>query len=200
MTGHRVIEFNRKDVFMHRVVYSVSSSLDGYHTDAQGDYSWAVPDEEVIAALNADAGEVSTYLYGRRMYEAMAGWETDPAVAAQSPESSAFAATWQAAQKVVFSAGLPEVWTKRTRLERELTAEAIEKARAEASGDLTVEGPTLAHSALRLGLVNVIELLLCPIIVGAGTPVLPDGLRTALSLKRERRFSNGMVQVTYDVR
>ncbi|CAM02996.1 dihydrofolate reductase [Saccharopolyspora erythraea NRRL 2338] len=185
---------------MRRVIYSVASSLDGYNTDAQGDYSWAVPDEEVIAALNADAGEVSTYLYGRRMYEAMAGWETDPAVAAQSPESAAFAATWQAAHKIVFSAGLPEVWTKRTRLERELTAEAVERARAEASGDLTVEGPTLARSALRLGLVDVIELLICPVVVGAGTPVLPDGFRTALSLTRERRFSNGMVQLTYAVR
>jgi dihydrofolate reductase len=73
-----------------RVIYSVASSLDGYHTDIQGDYSWAVPDEEVIAALNADAADVSTYLYGRRMYEAMAEWETDPAVAAQSPESAAY--------------------------------------------------------------------------------------------------------------
>ncbi|WP_249123890.1 dihydrofolate reductase family protein [Saccharopolyspora erythraea] len=119
----------RKGGSKHRVIYSVASSLDGYNTDAQGDYSWAFPDEEVIAALNADAREVSTYLYGRRMYEAMAGWETDPAVAAQSPESAAFATTWQAAQKIVFSAGLPEVWTRRTRLERELTAEAVETAR-----------------------------------------------------------------------
>ncbi|MEV0618255.1 dihydrofolate reductase family protein [Nonomuraea sp. NPDC050404] len=184
---------------MQRVIYSVASSLDGYHTDDRGDYSWAVPDEEVIAALNADAGAVSTYLYGRRMYEAMAVWESDPAVAAQSPESAAFATTWQAARKVVFSAGLPEVWTRHTRLERELTAEAIERARAEATGDLTIEGPTLAGGALRLGLIDVIELLICPVIVGAGTKVLPDGLRTALSLKGERRFGNGMVQVTYDV-
>ncbi|WP_249123891.1 dihydrofolate reductase family protein [Saccharopolyspora erythraea] len=63
-----------------------------------------------------------------------------------------------------------------------------------------MEGPTLARSALRLGLVDVIELLLCPVVVGAGTPVLPDGFRTALSLTRERRFGNGMVQLTYAVR
>jgi dihydrofolate reductase len=185
---------------MHRVIYSVASSLDGYHTDAQGDYAWAVPDEEVITALTADAADVSTYLYGRRMYEAMAGWETDPAVAAESPESAAYATTWQAAQKVVFSATLPEVWTRRTRLERALTIEAVKAARAEASGDLTVEGPALAHSALRLGVVDVIELLVCPIIVGGGTRVLPEKVRTSVSLRRERRFGNGMVQLTYDVR
>lgn len=184
---------------MSRVIYSVACSLDGFHTDDQGDFSWAVPDEEVIAALTADVGAVSTYLYGRRMYEAMAGWETDPAFAAQSPESAAWATTWQAAQKVVFSTSLPEVWTKRTRLERELTTEVVETARAAATGDLTVEGPTLARSALALGVVDVIELLLCPVVIGAGMPVLPDGFRTRLSLARERRFGNGMVQLTYDI-
>ena len=91
---------------MGRVIYSVASSLDGFHTDAQGGYSWAAPDEEVIAALTADSAAVSTYLYGRRMYAAMAGWETDPAVAAQSPESATFAEIWKKADKVVFSSSL----------------------------------------------------------------------------------------------
>jgi dihydrofolate reductase len=185
---------------MSRIIYSVASSLDGYHTDDHGDYSWAVPDEEVIAALTADAAGVSTYLYGRRMYEAMAVWETDPAAAAQSPESATFASTWQAAKKVVFSATLPEVWTRQTRLERALTAEAVASARAGATGDLTVEGPALAHSALRLGVVDVVELLVCPVVVGGGARVLPDELRVSLSLERERRFGNGMVQLTYAVR
>ncbi|MEV0901894.1 dihydrofolate reductase family protein [Actinoplanes sp. NPDC049802] len=185
---------------MSRVIYSVASSLDGCHTDAEGDYSWAVPDEEVIAALNADAATVSTYLYGRRMYEAMAGWETDPEVAGQSPESAAYASTWKAAQKVVFSTTLPAVWTRQTRLERALTAEAVESARAGAPGDLTVEGPVLAHSALRQGLVDVVELLICPVVVGGGNRVLPGDLRASLALRRERRFGNGMVQLTYDVR
>jgi len=76
----------------------------------------------------------------------------------------------------------------------------VERARDEATGDLTVEGPTLAHSALRLGLVDVVEILICPAIVGGGAPVLPDGLRLDLSLERERRFGNGMVQLTYAVR
>ncbi|MDA3646438.1 dihydrofolate reductase family protein [Saccharopolyspora indica] len=185
---------------MSRVIYSTASSLDGYHTDAQGDFSWAYPGEEVIAALTADIGEVSTYLYGRRMYETMAGWETDPALAAQTPESARWATAWQAAEKIVFSKTLTEVWTKRTRLERELTAEVVQRAREEAAGDLTVEGPTLAHSALRLGAVDVVEILICPAIVGAGAPVLPGGLRLDLSLERERRFDNGMVQLTYAVR
>jgi dihydrofolate reductase len=183
---------------MGRVIYSVASSLDGYNTDAQGDYSWAVPDEEVIAALTADAANVSTYLYGRRMYEAMQGWETDPSVAAQSPESAVFAKTWQAADKVVFSSTLTETRTRRTRLEPTLSIEAVDRARREAAGDLTIEGPTLAKSALNLGVVDVVELLLCPILVGGGTSVFPEGISGSLRLTRERRFTNGMVQVTYE--
>lgn len=185
---------------MSRVIYSVACSLDGYTTDAAGGYAWAEPDEEVIAALTVDAADVSTYIYGRRMYEAMAVWETDPAASALSPESAVFAETWQAADKVVFSRTLDRVVTRRTRLETALTAPALARARSEAAGDLTVEGPTLAGGALRLGLVDVVELLLCPVVVGGGTRVFPDGLALGLKLTRERRFSNGMVQVTYDCR
>lgn len=185
---------------MGKVIYSVASSLDGYNSDEQGSFSWAVPDEAVVAALTTDLAPVSTYLYGRRMYETMAVWETDPSAATWSPESARFAETWKRAEKIVFSSSLGRTWTERTRLEREFTAEAVERARSEASGDLTIEGPTLAGSALLLGLVDVVELLLCPVAVGGGTPVFPDGLSLELRLLRERRFDNGMVQVGYEVR
>lgn len=184
---------------MGKVIYSVASSLDGYNTDDQGDFSWAVPDEAVVAALTADLAPVSTYLYGRRMYETMAVWETDPSAAAWSPESAHFAQTWKRAEKVVFSASLGQTWTERTRLERELTADAVARAKSEASGDLTIEGPTLAKSALLMGLVDVVELLLCPVTVGGGTAVFPHGLSLELRLARERRFDNGMVQITYEL-
>ncbi|GAA4974781.1 hypothetical protein GCM10025331_81420 [Actinoplanes utahensis] len=79
-------------------------------------------------------------------------------------------------------------------------ASSLDGCHTESAGGLTIEGPTtLAHSALRLGLVDVVELLLCPTVVGGRTRVLPDGLRLALTLTRERRFANGMVQLTYDV-
>lgn len=183
---------------MGKLIYSVASTLDGYNTDPEGGFAWAYPDEPVIAALTADAESVSTYLYGRRMYETMAIWETDPAAADGSPESAVFAQMWQRAEKVVFSSSLDRVWTKRTRLEPAFTPEALDRAKAGSSGDLTVEGPTLAATALRLGLVDVVELLLCPVLVGGGTRVFPDGLAAGFRLVRERRFDNGMVQVTYE--
>jgi hypothetical protein len=51
---------------MGRLIYFMLTSLDGFIAD--GDYSWSAPNEEVMAALTADAAERTTYLYGRRMY------------------------------------------------------------------------------------------------------------------------------------
>ena len=102
---------------MGRLIYLTPTSLDGFIGD--GDYSWSAPyAEEVMSVLTAGLADVGTYLYGRRTYETMAVWETDPAVAEQSPESGGFAAMWQAADKVVFSSTLAQVQTRRTRLEQ----------------------------------------------------------------------------------
>ena len=61
---------------------------------------------------------VGTYLYGRRMYDTMAVWETDAALAAQSDLMGDFANVWKAADKAVYSTNLAAVSTANTRLER----------------------------------------------------------------------------------
>lgn len=102
---------------MGSLVYSMIVSLDGYVADSNGEFaSWAQPDEQVLAAINEETTSVSTYLLGRRMYEMMAVWETDPEVIEQSPESARFAEVWQQAQKVVYSRTLKSVNTSRTQL------------------------------------------------------------------------------------
>ena len=61
---------------MARLIYSAIASLDGYVADAHGRFDWAAPDEEVHAFVNDLERPIGTYLYGRRMYEVMAAWET----------------------------------------------------------------------------------------------------------------------------
>ena len=61
---------------MAKLIYSAITSLDGYVEDEDGNFDWAAPDEEVHAFVNDLERPVGTYLYGRRMYEAMVYWET----------------------------------------------------------------------------------------------------------------------------
>ncbi|MDQ3644112.1 MAG: dihydrofolate reductase family protein, partial [Actinomycetota bacterium] len=79
---------------MAKLIYMAIASLDGYIADEEGKFDWAEPDDEVHAFINDLERSVGTYLYGRRMYETMAGWETDAALAAGSQLMGDFAQTW----------------------------------------------------------------------------------------------------------
>jgi dihydrofolate reductase len=140
---------------------------------------------------------VGTYLYGRRMYEVMSGWETDPTLAEQSPVMRDFAQLWQAADKVVYSKTLQTVSTSRTRLEHDFDAEAIRQMKTSAGRDLTVGGAELAAEAFEAGLVDECRLFLSPVVVGNGKRALPIRNRLDLELLDERRFGNGVVYLRY---
>jgi dihydrofolate reductase len=179
--------------------YASITSLDGYVADAQGSFDWSVPDEEVHRFVNDRQRPIGTYLYGRRLYEVMVAWETLPT----DDEPAAmddYAQIWRAAEKVVYSTSLPDVSSARTRIERSFDPGAVRELKATASRDLLVGGPHLAAAALRAGLVDTIEQLVSPVVVGGGTPFLPDGLHLDLELVDERRFGNGVVHLGYRVR
>jgi dihydrofolate reductase len=179
---------------MAKLIYAAIASLDGYVADEDGNFDWAAPDEEVHAFVNDLVRPVGTHLYGRRMYEVMAAWETldDPA-----PVMQDFARIWRAADKIVYSKTLDAVATTKTRLERDFDPDAVRQLKAQASSDLSVSGPELAAQALAAGLVDECHLLLTPIVVGGGNPAFPDGLRLTLELLHERRFANGVVHLHY---
>jgi dihydrofolate reductase len=180
-----------------KLIYLAIASLDGYIEDEDGNFDWAVPDEEVHAFVNDLARPVGTYLYGRRMYETMVVWETDPTLAERSPLMRDFAETWQAADKVVYSRTLEAVSTARTRMERDFDPEAVRQMKASAGGDISVSGPDLAAHAFRAGLVDECHLFVAPILVGGGKRSLPDDVRVRLELLDERRFGGGMVYLHY---
>ncbi|HEV2745206.1 MAG TPA: dihydrofolate reductase family protein [Rubrobacter sp.] len=182
---------------MAKLVYPAIASLDGYIADEDGRFDWAVPDEEVHAFINDLYRPVGTYLYGRRMYEMMVGWETDPSIAEQSPLMRDFAEIWQAADKVVYSGTLEEASTSKTRMERAFDPEAVRRLKASTGRDLTVSGPDLATHAFRAGLVDEVHLFLAPAVVGGGKRALPEGVRVGLELLDERRFGNGMVYLRH---
>jgi dihydrofolate reductase len=183
-----------------KLIYSAIASLDGYVADADGNFDWAVPDEEVHTFINDLERPAGTYLYGRRMYETMVGWETDPTLADRSPLMRDFAEIWQAADKIVYSKTLEAVSTARTRIERDFDPEAVRQMKALAGRDLIVGGPELAAQAIKAGLVDEYHLFVVPIVVGGGKRSLPNDVRLQLELVDERRFGNGMVYLKYRAR
>jgi dihydrofolate reductase len=183
-----------------KLIYSAISSLDGYVADEDGNFDWAVPDEEVHAFINDLDRPVGTYLYGRRMYETMVGWETDPTLADRSPLMRDFAQIWRAADKIVYSRTLERVTSARTRIERDFDPEAVRRMKAAAGRDLTVGGPDLAAHAIKAGLVDEWRLFVTPIVVGGGKRSVPDNVRVKLELLDERHFKGGVVYLHYRTR
>ena len=182
---------------MAKLIYSAITSLDGYVADGDGGFDWSKPDEEVHTFINDLERPIGTYLYGRRMYETMVGWETMGTAADQPPFVQDFARIWRAAEKIVFSKTLEKVASVRTRIERSFEPEAVRQLKVRADRDLTVGGPDLAAQAIRAGLVDEIHLFVTPVVVGGGKRSLPHNVRLKLELLDERRFRNDVVYLHY---
>ena len=181
-----------------KLIYSAISSLDGYVADADGNFDWAAPDEEVHSFVNDLERQSDTYLYGRRMYDVMRFWESID-TRDESPVFHDYAALWQAADKIVFSRTLEAPSTKRTRIEREFDPAMVQRLKASSPSDISIGGPELAGHAIRAGLVDECRLFLHPVLRGGGNQSLPDDVRVRLELLDERRFSSGVVYLRYRV-
>ena len=184
---------------MATLIYATNVSLDGCIEDAHGAFDWAPPDDDVFAATTALVRSAGTFLYGRRLYEKMSVWETNPALAEQSDLTADFANAWQAADKVVYSTTLTAVPTATTRLEHHFDPNAVRELKAETTSDLTIGGANLAARAFEAGLVDECQLFVWPMILGGGKPAFPAGVRANLKLLDEQRFGNGVVHVRYRV-
>jgi dihydrofolate reductase len=173
------------------------ASLDGYVEDSQGRFDWGAPDEEVHTFVNDLERPVGTYLYGRRMYETMLYWETFPLDESAPAYARDFTRIWRAAEKVVYSRTLESTSSARTRIERDFVPATVRHMKLTASQDLTVGGADLAGQAISAGLVDELQLLVVPIVVGGGKPWLPAGQRIGLQLLSLRRFAGGVVFLRY---
>jgi dihydrofolate reductase len=184
---------------MAKLIYVTNMSLDLFIEDEHGAFDWTPPSDDRFAFITDLVRPVGIYLYGRRLYETMAVWETDPSLAAQSELRAEFARVWQTADKVVYSTTLDTISTANSRLERRFDADAVGHMKAAASHDLTVGGANFAAHAFAAGLVDEIHLFICPVVLGRGKPSLPGELRATLELLDERRFDDGAVYVRYRI-
>ncbi|PWU69903.1 dihydrofolate reductase family protein [Gracilibacillus dipsosauri] len=186
---------------MAKLIYSMLTSLDGYTEDKHGKFGWGVPeDEEVHSYINELTSSVGIYLYGRKMYEVMAYWETAHRIPDQPEFVLDWAHQWKAAEKIVYSSTLTEPRSARTLIKRYFDPEEIQKLKSDAEYDITVDGPELASQAIKAGLVDEFQMIMCPVIVGGGKRFFPAGVRQELELIEDRRFDNGLVVLRYAAR
>jgi len=148
---------------MAKLIYVANVSLDGYIKDAHGNFEWTEPSDEVSTFITDLVRPVGPHLNGRRMYETMAVWETDPGLAAQSELMADFANVWQAVEKIVYSTTLNAVSTANTRLERRFNPDSVRDMKTSAALDLTIGGRTLAAHAFNAGLVDECQLFVYPV-------------------------------------
>jgi dihydrofolate reductase len=179
-----------------RLIYSMSVSVDGFTADRDGAFDWTPPSEGLFRFHLALVGDLGGYLLGRRLYEAMLVWETDPSLR-DSEDRSAFADVWCAMPKVVFSRTLDSVQGN-ARLAEGSVAEEVAAARDATDKDLSIGGPGLAAQAIELGLVDELRMFRYPVVVGGGTPFLPpvsDDI--ALDLIETRAFDSRVIYERY---
>jgi dihydrofolate reductase len=153
------------------LIYSMSVSVDGYIADREGAFGWGVPSEELFAFHLAQVRELGGFLLGRRLYETMLVWETDPSMR-HDELSAAFADVWSAIPKVVFSRTLDSVQGN-ARLAEASVAEEAAAALDATDKDVSIGGAGLAAQAVDLGLVDELRMFRYPVVVGGGTPFLP---------------------------
>ena len=153
------------------LVYSMSVSVDGFIADREGDFSWGAPSDELFGFHLEQVSELGGYLCGRRLYETMLVWETDPSMR-DDELRAAFADVWCAIPKIVFSRTLHSVQGN-ARLAEASVAEEVAAALDATDKDVSIGGAGLAAAAIELGLVDELRMFRNPVVVGGGTPFLP---------------------------
>lgn len=183
---------------MGTIIYTLNVSIDGYVEGPNHDLSWTTVDEEVHTWFNDHERALQGLLYGRRLYELMAGYWPQLAEDATAPAYIRdYAQIWASTPKVVFSSTLSSV-EHNSRLVRGDVGEVLASVRREWDGDLGVAGPTLAAQFVERGLVDEFRLMVHPIAIGAGTPYWPTlGRPVGLRLVETRQFASGVVLLAY---
>jgi dihydrofolate reductase len=178
------------------LIYSMSVSVDGFIADREGEFGWTAPSEELFRFHIALVSELGGYLCGRRLYETMLVWETDPSLRDSEP-GAAFADVWCAIPKVVFSRTLDRVQGN-ARLAEGSLAEEVAAALEATDKAISIGGAGLAAAAFELGLVDELRMFRYPVVVGGGTPFLPPVTEVvALDLIETRTFASRVIYERY---
>ena len=168
----------------------------------RGGWAMGAGDDETMAFINQTYQRADAFLFGRRTYELFAGFwgaEEQARAAAEDPANNPIAAALNTKPKYLASTTLTEPrWADTTVLSGDLAA-AIGELKAKRAGELQVHGSgTLVRWLLEHDLVDEINLLVVPVVLGQGTRLFPDaGPDIALDLVDSRTDSKGVTIQVY---
>lgn len=195
--------FRGENKLMGKLIYAITTSLDGFVADPDGNFDWAMPSEEVHAFFNDTVRNVGMSLLGRKMYEVMKVWDDIPAEGTGGPMDGPseamndYAKIWQSTRKIVYSASLSEVTIANASLERVFDPEAVKKLLAASGKDIDIGGPQIAGEAIKAGVVDEYHQVIAPVIIGSGRYWLPKDARLDIELVSVQKFGNGFVHLHY---
>jgi dihydrofolate reductase len=188
---------------MGKLIYLISTSLDGYVADKKGNFGFAMPSEESHAFVNDQLRNVGTILMGSKLYQIMKVWEGAPTegiggiIDDPSPAMNDYAKIWKDANKIVYSTSLNDLEIQNAKIERSFDPEVVKKMVAESDKDFDIGGPNLAGQAIKAGIVDELHQIIAPVIIGSGNFWLPKDVNIKLKLTGMRKFNNGLVHLQY---
>ncbi len=178
------------------LIYSMSPSIDGFISDRDGSFDWGAPSDELFAFHLEQVGALGAYLLGRRLYQDMRVWETEPSMR-ETATGNAFADVWAALPKIVFSRTLDRL-EGNARLATGSVAEEVAAAVAATDREVSIGGARLAAQAIELDLVDELRMFRHPVLVGEGARHLPPVTRTVpFQLVETRPFPASVVFERY---
>lgn len=189
---------------MGKLIYLMTTSLDGYAADENGKFDWAVPSEEVHQFVNDQLRNVGTILMGRNLYETMKVWDEIPTegtggpMDGPSPAMNDYARIWRGANKVVYSNALSAVDIENATVERSFDPGVIQKLVAASDKDYDIGGPHLVAEAIKANIVDEYHQIVVPIMIGNGLHWLPKDASIKLQLVSVHKFKNGFVHLQYE--
>jgi dihydrofolate reductase len=170
---------------MARVRFYVATSLDGFIADREGSVDWLAPYDGRLYGYDKFVSEVGALIMGRRTYELIRAVGED----------------WPYAGKPVFvlsSQSLGDVPQGVVTNTRGIRA-ALQQARDTTRNDIWIVGGAVTmQSALEEGLIDMVEIFLVPVLLGAGLNLLNDlSARPTLIFDGIEAFPDGVVKLRY---
>src|SRR5215217_45197 len=181
---------------MRKVFLFNMTTLDGFFEGPDRDINWHHTDDEFNEFAINQLNETGTLLFGRVTYQMMASyWPTESAI----KDDPIVAGLMNSLPKIVFSKTLDQAEWNNSRVVKENVAAEVLKLKEQSGKDIAIFGSSdLAVTLVENGLIDEYRIIVNPVFLGQGTPLL-KGIKDKIELKllEAKVFKSGNVLLYY---